>query len=491
MSSFERDLMDDHGIPFKEAADFYLGFKKVAFTPNITSEEAADASKKGMLSGVTQASKDTVVDMENRGERAGRAVGHALGTVGGAVAGHKLLKGPAGALVGGALGYAAGGSAGKEVGRGRDIARHLKHAAVRMRFKLAYMKLAEEPMAEMGGAMSSPTAGQELQPANYLDAEMLGQKAQSSQEGVFYRQRAQQAEQMAQAAQAQMEQLQQQMQQVQAQVDQTGQQVQASMQEAMAARDDALHQTQLAANMRMGMQKLRQQMLEVASQDPSAVAAAELQGAADAQMQEQVAAAQGEDAALEGDPEGVGAPSTPPAKTQKEVEEASRAQDEAGKQTQQAELAAGAPKPQGSPAEGAAPGPSGGADLQSMMPAGGMKVGQVPPELAKKLPFILGGAGLGAVAGAGVGALRNQQMQGRAEGLRGRVRAMEAQESGGFRHALQLAAEKGRLAATEAREAHPGASMAYDAGLGALGGATIGASAGPAAGRLIRQAVGT
>jgi hypothetical protein len=455
MTDFERALLDDASIPFTDAADFYLGIRKAAEAP----PEVQDAARKGVLSGITQSTKDAIVDRAHRGERTGRAVGQAVGTIGGAVAGHKLLKGHAGALVGGALGYATGGSAGKEVGRGRDIARH-KHAAVRMRFKLACMKLAEEPMAEMGGAMTSPTAGQELQPVNYLQAEQMAQQAQNAQEGAFYRARAQQAEQMAQSVQEQMAQVQQQLQDLQMQVE-------PSMQEALAARDDALKQTQVAANLRLGMQKLRQQMLEVASQDPAEVAAAELQG-----QQAQMAAAP-----QDGDPAAAGgAPPASPSEAGKEVQEAGRAQDEAAIQTSQAQQAAGAPQPQGSPALGAAPGPSGGADLGVMDPTAGLKQGAVSPQLI--------GAGVGAGVGALTGGLSAYRAGLGAPELRSRVQAMEAQEQGGFRQAMQLAALKGRLAGAEVAEQHPTAATAYGALTGAVGGAAVGASAGPSIGRI-------
>lgn len=489
MSSFERDLMGDHDIPFVAAADFYIGIKKQA-APIDPYEEVEDAARKGVLAGITQSEKNILVDRDSRGERTGRAVGNVLGTAGGAVAGHKLLKGPTGALVGGALGYAAGGSAGKEVGRGRDIARHRKHtktAAVRMRFKLACMKLADGPMGDMGGAMSSPTAGQEMQPVNYLQAEQLAQQAQNAQEGTFYRMRAQQAEQMAQQVQEQMAAAQQQLQELQMQAEQTGQQVQQGMQEALAARDDALKQTQIAANLRLGMQKLRQQMLEVASQDPAEVAASELQGQAQAEQEAQMAAAQGGDPAAAG-----GAPAAPPAKAGKEVEEASRAQDEAVTQTQQAEMAAGAPQPQGSPAPGATPSPSGGASLDMMDPSGVMKQGaarmrgRLQGKTAAVSPRLLGvgiGAGLGAAAG-GYSAYMERQQAG---DLRQRVQAMEAQGQGGFRQAMQLAALKGRTAMAEAGEQNPGAHTAYGALTGALGGAAVGGSVGPSLGRIAKN----
>ena len=612
MSSFERDLLDDCSISFTDAADFYLGIKKQA-APVDPREEVEDAARKGVLAGITQSEKNILVDRDSRGERTGRAVGNVLGTVGGAAAGHKLLKGPTGALVGGALGYAAGGSAGKEVGRGRDIARHRKYASVktaegdpispeafqraqlavnaansaiqrryreeqaspkawgrfgkgvgigagtgallggaaalasrsgnrlddallmvpvgltagailgggagslvndykargaawqegkdylakyapelkmasaRMRFKLATMKLADGPMGDMGGAMSSPTAGQELQPVNYLQAEQLAQQAQQAQEGTFYRMRAQQAEQMAQAVQQQMAQTQQELQALQMQAEQTGQQVQQGMQEALAARDDALKQTQIAANLRLGMQKLRQQMLEVASQDPAEVAASELQGQAQAEQEAQMAAAQGGDPAAAG-----GAPAAPPAKAGKEVEEAGRAQDEAVMQTQQAEMAAGQPQPQGSPAPGAAPSPSGGASLDMMDPSGVMKQGaarmrrRLQGKTAAVSPRLLGlgiGAGLGAAAG-GYGAYMERQQVG---DLRQRVQAMEAQEQGGFRQAMQLAALKGRAAMAEAGEQNPGAHTAYGALTGAASGAALGSTLAGIGGNIARH----
>lgn len=494
MNPLEKYLSESASIPFNEGAYFYIGVRQPVTpggekTAAPTREQLEDASDKGALSGVTQAKKNIVVDRESRGERTGKAVGNVLGTLGGAAAGHRLMgKSPGAALAGAAMGYVAGGSAGKEIGRGRDIARHsrkpksIKEAAVRMRFKLAAMKLAQPPIGEPAEApMSSPSDTQQLQPSNYLQAEMMGQQSQQAQESEFYKSRAQSAEQAAQQAA-------QQAQEAQMQAEQSQQQLQPMMGQAMQAQDEALKQTQVAANMRMGMQKLRQQMLEVASQDPAEVASQELQ----AQLNPQPAAAPGaEDPSAAG-----GGPPSSPAEAEKETEEAARAQNDAAEQTAQAEQAQGggppvAPPPQGTPPPGGAASPSGGADVSTMEPSGGLKAAGVMQGMAhgamqlakERLPWAVAGAAVGAAGGAGYGQLRGPST----DRLRQRVQQLEAQENGGFRRAMQLAAAQNSLAAAEERERNPARAMAGDAASGAIGGAAAGALLGKHLPRLARE----
>jgi len=355
----------------------------------------------------------------------------------------------------------------------------VKEAAIRMRFKVAAMKLAQPPLGEPAEApMSSPSDTQQLQPQNYLQAEMMGQQTQQGQESEFYKSRAVAAEQAAQQAAQQAE-------QAQAQADQAQQSLQPFMGQAMQAQDDALKQTQVAANMRMGMQKLRQQMLEVASQDPAEVASQELQ----AQLNPQPAAAPGsEDPSAAG-----GAPPAPPSEAMKETEEAARAQDDAAQQTEQAAQANGVPPapPQGTPPPGAVASPSGGADISTMEPSGGLKAAGVMQGMAhgalqlakERLPWAVAGAAVGAAGGAGYGQLRGPNP----DRLRQRVQQLEAQENGGFRRAMQLAAAQNSLAAAEERERNPARAMAGDAASGAIGGAATGALLGKHLPRLFRE----
>jgi hypothetical protein len=468
-----------------------------------------EARVKGTERGITQARKNVVTDRERRGHRYGKALGGIAGAVGGAAAGKKLIggKGPAGTIAGMAAGMLAGREAGGTVGRSADISRHLKKkskgttkkASIEGRFQLALQKLGQEPgetmeteapMApgssgegpgmppqavglgapDMSQGPAEPTAPS-TQPTNFLEAELMGQQAQGAQEAAYYKQQAQEAQGQAAEMQQAIEGMQQQLQQLQMQADQAGQSVQQATQGAMAAQDDALKQTQIAANMRMGMQKLRAQMLEVASQDPAEVAAQELQGGMGAQPTDPTA--MGPDAAGAG-----GMPVAPPAKASKEMEEAARAQNDAAEQTAQAEEAtagggvAVAPPPEGTPAPGAEPAQVAPGDLA---PDTGFKAAGVLEQAKKRLPWALAGAGMGAAYG------KHQSVAG--PQLQQRVRDMETQEQGGFMQAMRLAGARAQAAEADIAGKYPQAAM----GMHALRGAAVGALAGPAIGRGIQN----
>lgn len=372
-----------------------------------------------------------------------------------------------------------------------------KAASVRVRFLTALKKLANEPGATMESEapMAAQTPTPELQPANYMQAEQLGQQLQQGNEAQFFRQRAQEAEQGTQVAQSQIDAMGQQLAQLQQQAAMAAQTIQQHTQEAMAAQDAALQQTQIAANMRMGMQKLRAQMMEVASQDPAEVAASELQGQPMDPM------------AQEGVP---GEPTAPPGKADKEVNEAERAKTEAAEQEAQAAEATGAPdmqaadpEPGGGPA-GMAPPPGsaptaappggglgmgqpspmgaaggGGAAISTAMPQQAVKIGNAKlanlmAQASQRLPW--------ALAGAGLGAAHSDSTRRSAPELRSKVRDLQEGEQGGFFNAMRLAAMKAQSAGADVAEQHPRASMA----LGALGGAATGAVAGPAIAENVR-----
>jgi hypothetical protein len=481
-------------------------------------EELVDRLRKAKMTGtergIAQARKNIVTDRERRGQRYGKSIGAIAGGLGGAAAGKKLIggKGPAGAIAGLAAGVLAGREAGGTVGRSADIKRHLrkppkeKKASIEDRFRAALLKLGQEPGQPMepeapmapgsggegpgmpqqqvglpgpdaaGGPPPPPApAAAPTQPTNFLEAELMGQQAQGAQEAQYYKGIAEDAQGQASEMQQAIDGMQQQLQELQMQADQAGQSIQQSSQQAMQAQDEALKQTQVAANMRMGMQKLRAQMLEVASQDPAEVAAQELQAGAQGGMPP--GAPEGEDPTAMGpDAAGGGGMPASPAKAEKEVEEADRAQNEADMQAQQAEQAAPPPPPEGAPPPGAAPGPPGGADMSTMAPTAGLKVGSVKTagladeamhQAKQRLPWALAGAGLGAAYG------HSQSLS--APGLRERARSLEASEQGGFRQAMRLAVAKHRAADAEAAAANPPHAMA----LHALRGAAAGAVAGP------------
>jgi hypothetical protein len=252
--------------------------------------------------------------------------------------------------------------------------------------KVAYLKLAaNEPGEE--AQMTAPTDTQQMQPQNYLMAEQVGRQAQEATESAYYRERAQEAQQLATQAQQQMSDLQMQLQGLQSQADTASQAIQQSQQSALAAQDEALKQTQVAGNMRMGIQKLRAQMMEVASQDPAEVAAQELQ----AQAAGQQAAAVGPDGQPVAGPEGPGAGDgqAPP-----EGPAGSASGAEAAPGTAPPGGAIGAGTPQ-APATG-----SGGADISTAEPAKELKVAGVLDAAKAQLPWALGGAALLAGVGA-------------------------------------------------------------------------------------------
>lgn len=457
------------------------------------SEEVFGAARQGILRGITQVEKDAIQAKAERGQRYGKALGSLTGAGGGAALGKKLIGGKKGAIAGLAAGYLGGGGLGKEVGTSADIRRIRKPASkvktssiLRMRMKVAMMKLAQPPaQGEAAAPMSPPVDTQELQPANYLQAELIGQQAQDAQEAEFYRGQAQQAQTAAQAAQQQMMDLQGQLQQLQMQADQAGQSIQQSQQSAMAAQDEALKQTQVAANMRMGIQKLRAMMMDVASQDPAEVAAQELQAGMGG-------------APMEGPPPEEGG--TPPITPEggKETEEAERAQTDAAIQTGQAEqknqedVAALAPPTAVPPGGGFPPGqeppqanaaPSGGMDISTLQPASSTKVGhmksagQALDQAAQRLPW--------ALAGAGLGAAHHVSLKGSAPGLRSQVEGMQAQ--GGFLNAMRLAVKKRQLADAEYAEQYPGTSLARQITRGALIGSIAGPSVGSSASRIAKD----
>ena len=437
-------------------------------------EDIGKAVRSGIMRGVSQTEKDITQDRATRGKRYGGALGSLAGGGAGAALGKRLIGGKKGAIAGLAAGYLGGGRLGKEVGTSADIGRMRKRPAkktasvLRMRLKVAMMKMAEPPGAEMEteAPMSSPTDTQQVQPQNYLQAELLGQQAQQGNEAQFYQSQAHEAQGAAQQMEQEMTGLQGQMQELQMQADQAGQSIQQSIQQATQAQDEALKQTQAAANMRMGMQKMRAQMMEVASQDPAEQAAQAMQGGPPDPAA----------ALASGDPNAVGgAPPSSPADAEKEVQEAGRAQDEAAMQGQQAAQAAagagqpaapgGAP-PEGSPPPGAAPSPPG-------LKAASVKTASVMQQAAQRLPW--------AVAGAGLGALHHRSLKGGAPELRAKVQSMQANPKGGFFNAMRLAVKKQELSDSELAEQYPGHSLATQsargAAIGALAGPMIGSNA--------------
>jgi ferritin-like protein len=130
----------------------------------------------------------------------------------------------------------------------------------------------EQPGEQPPMATEPGMAG--FDPVNYLEAEETGRRAQESNEAAFYRTKAQEASGQVQNMSGQIQQVQSQLDQLSQQAAESQQQILAANQEAATANDQMLNQATLAARMRMGMQQLRAQMMEIASQDPEQLAAA-------------------------------------------------------------------------------------------------------------------------------------------------------------------------------------------------------------------------
>jgi hypothetical protein len=281
---------------------------------------------------------------------------------------------------------------------------------------------APQPVPEPAPTAPEPTA--QMQPVNFMGAEMLAQRAQEANESNFYRDRLGKAVAEVQQLQQQTQQMQQAVEQLQQQQAASGVQVQTATQQAVEANDRALQQTQQAANLRMGMQQLRERMLQLASEEPAAVTAQN-------QVQQQEALAGTPEASPE---PGGGAPpgSTPAGAGGPEASPAAPGKQESSK---------GEPKPAG-------------------------EKGQKEASLKSMLGYGAVGAGVGLAGG-----LMAARATAKAEE---RVRQLEAQGQEGFPAAVELAKAKLELARAQRDEQQPIRTTLREAGKGAVGGALLG-----------------
>jgi bacterioferritin (cytochrome b1) len=425
---------------------------------------AADKSDKelketGRQRGVTSMAAEAQREKGRRGERVGGLVGRLLGAAGGAGGAYKASKslGPAGRMAamvaGGAGGSSLGRHLGREVGTELDIAKN----AAAMRFTRALEKRAQEPGMAGEAAMPSPAAGQELQPQNYLQAEQMGQQAQSANESAYYQQQLQESQQAMQGMQEQVQSAMMQLEQLQQQAGEANMNVQQAAQSAQQAHDMATEQTMQAAKARIGAQQMRQQMLQLASQDPQALGEAAM-GPSPEEMAMQQAQEQGGMPGAEG---GQAPGEAPP--------------DDAGGPPAEQEGPAGqAPSPETAP--GSAP-PEGQADANA--PASGESpaaIGGGGPPSATPVQVKVGSARLmGAAVGAGLGAGGSVIHGARAPGLKQKVEDLKGQQDGGFMQAARLAKAQAASATADLAAGHPAASAIK----GGLMGAGMGALAGP------------
>lgn len=329
--------------------------------------------------------------------------------------------------------------------------------------------------------MATPPGARQYEGTNYLEAEAIARQAQAQNESQFYQQQAQQAQAGAADAANQLQQIQGQLDQLQQQVDESQNQVMAAQQEAVTANDQMLNQATLAARMRMGMQQLRAQMMEIASQDPEQLAAA-AGGPTPMDVGNQAAQAAQGPAALpaQGAPAGAGADpnAVDPMTGQPAAEPPQAGTPEAapGAQAQEGSTPSGA----GGGESKSSPEPKEKSDDKGGETTVSIKKGSAPAvrikvadtlgqEFAKKLPYM----GAGALIG---GAAAVHGADKRVQSLREQVDALKGQQDGGFAKSLELA--KAHMALSEAEEAkqHP-----YRAALkGGLAGAGLGAAVGGA-----------
>lgn len=320
-----------------------------------------------------------------------------------------------------------------------------------------------------------PEVGGEQVPTNYLGAELLGQQHQEQNESNFYRNKLQQMQGSFAAIQQQAADAQQQMEQVQQQANEAGAQVQAATDNAQQAMDQAFQKSQEAANMRMGVQQMQMQLMDIAGQDPSMLGGAPPgapgMGESAAQAAQPMMGAEVPGAELGGEPAPEGGP--------------------AG-----GAPAAGGGVPPGTPPAGAGAAAAGGetSSVPEQAPSGesgsttggsskstpsvNLKVGSVSAEmmakvaagfgreLMKRAPFAMGGAALGAY---GV-----HQMSKKGPGpAQAKLEQLEGQP-GSFRQAMEIAKAKSQAAMGELVQKHPGPMMGMGAASGALAGAQIG-----------------
>lgn len=326
--------------------------------------------------------------------------------------------------------------------------------------------------------MATPPGQAQYAPVNYLEAEETARRAQASNEAEFYRAKAQEADGQVASMSQQFSDVQAQLDQLSAQAAESQSQIMQANQEAVTANDQMLNQATLAARMRMGMQQLRAQMMEIASQDPEQLAAA-AGGPTPMDVGNQAAMAQGGPAPLGGgDPAAGGSPGgAPPGDPSAEPGAqpgTPGASPDPGAAPGSTPSGAGGPpsasaspdEPKKSDGESApAKKDSGGETTVSIKKGSFEKRADIMSESMTKLPYAAAGAALGAGAGY-IHAKRGANIP----TLRQQVDALKGQEQeGGFGKTLELAKAQLALGAAEDARANPGRSALR----GGLMGATL------------------
>jgi len=306
---------------------------------------------------------------------------------------------------------------------------------------------------------AAPKANTQM-PTNYLGAELAAQQGQQQNEASFYRERMLKAVEENAQLQEQIAASQGELQQLQQQAAMSGTQIQLATQQAVQAQDSALQQSQLAAKMRMGMQQMRAQMLQIASQDPAAIA-------------EQDALAAG--AAAMG-ASGPGAPQA--ANTAGFAPEGAIGADPAAGGAAGGADPAAAGGAEAAPAEAGGEGESAPAKPEAKKPE---PKGEKPPkhEINIKSAAVLEKArtllkehgknvGAGAAVGAGLKLIKGQ----REDSLSDKVRKLE-NTKGTFGQSMRLSKAKSDVEEARAVKKHPVGAVAHGAAQGAVGGALL------------------
>ena len=318
-----------------------------------------------------------------------------------------------------------------------------------MRREVALLKLADDGE----GQMAAPTAP-DLEPINYLAAEIAGRQAQEQNESAYYREQMNQMRQEAQMMQQQLSDTQGQIQQLQDSSAQSGAQIQQALQQAQMASDEATQTAIEAVKARLGAQQLQRQILQAASQDPQALGEAAMAPPAPAPGMGMGMSPDGGQAPAEGPDAGDGqAPPEGPA----------GAAPSPG-------TAPGSAPAAGAPDMNQNAGPPPGANGQDAMPTGQYKTGGLSPAAIRLM---------GAVGGGALGAGSSLALGQNVPGLRNRVETLGGSQDGSFGQAAALARSKAMLAQGELAEAHPMGSAIK----GGLAGALLGATAAPTIGR--------
>lgn len=283
------------------------------------------------------------------------------------------------------------------------------------------------------GEMSAPSARQ-LEPTNYLRAEMVARRAQQLNEANFYRERLAQTQSQTALSQQQIADMQMQLQQAQEQQANVDTQLQQYAEQAAQAQAQATQAVQEAANARMAAHQFRAQILQAASQDPEALGPPPMPGQVMAQDQ----AAQGAVQQQVVDPNAQAAQQPP-----------QQPQEQASQQAQ------GQPAQPGQSAEQKPP---------------STEVTKTETTKTGSLAERLVGGGLGAVTAGGSSLLLGQNV----DKLRNQVQTLSANEKGTFFDAARQAAAKAQLAHAELSEKHPMGAAAMRGVGGAIGGAMLG-----------------